>query len=252
MPRNLATVRTLVVLPTFNEVENIDEVLRRTRAALPAASILVVDDGSPDGTADLAEKLNDDLGNITVMRRTAKSGLGSAYRAGFRWGISEGYEALIEMDSDLSHDPAALPAMVAALESTHAGLVVGSRYVPGGEIPNWSWHRKALSKWGNRYAGAVLGLPVRDATSGFRVYRADVVDRLDLEAVRADGYGFQIEMAYKVRGLGEQVIEHPISFRDRVRGTSKMSSTIVVEALRLVTWWAVRDRLLHRKQRQPH
>jgi dolichol-phosphate mannosyltransferase len=241
-------VRTLVVLPTYNEVENIDEVLHRTRAALPDASILVVDDGSPDGTADLAEKLNGKLGDINVMRRAGKSGLGSAYRAGFRWGIDRGYDALIEMDSDLSHDPAALPAMVAALESSHAGLVVGSRYIPGGEIPNWSWHRKALSKWGNRYAGAVLGMPVRDATSGFRVYRADVVDRLDLEAVRADGYGFQIEMAYKVRGLGEQVVEHPISFSDRVRGTSKMSSTIVVEALRLVTWWAIRDRILHRKK----
>lgn len=241
-------MRTLVVLPTFNEVDNIDEVLRRTRAALPDASILVVDDGSPDGTADLAEKLDDDLGNITVLRRAAKSGLGSAYRAGFRWGLSQGYEALIEMDSDLSHDPAALPTMVAVLEATQAGLVIGSRYVPGGAIPDWSWHRKALSKWGNRYAGAVLGMPVRDATSGFRVYRADVVDRLDLEGVRADGYGFQIEMAYKVRGLGEQVVEHPISFRDRIRGTSKMSGAIVVEALRMVTWWAVRDRILRRKK----
>ncbi len=242
-------LRTLVVLPTFNEVENIDEVLQRTRAALPDASILVVDDGSPDGTADRAEKLDHDLGNITVLRRAAKSGLGSAYRAGFRWGLSQGYEALIEMDADLSHDPAALPAMVAALEATQAGLVIGSRYVPGGSIPDWSWHRKALSKWGNRYAGAVLGMPVRDATSGFRVYRADVVERLDLEGVRADGYGFQIEMAYKVGGLGEQVVEYPIAFRDRVRGTSKMSGAIVVEALRLVTWWAVRDRCLHRKKR---
>ena len=139
--------------------------------------------------------------------------------------------------------------MVAALEATQAGLVIGSRYVPGGSIPDWSWHRKALSKWGNRYAGAVLGMPVRDATSGFRVYRADVVERLDLEGVRADGYGFQIEMAYKVGGLGEQVVEYPIAFRDRVRGTSKMSGAIVVEALRLVTWWAVRDRCLHRKKR---
>ena len=242
-------LRTLVVLPTFNEVENIDEVLQRTRAALPDASILVVDDGSPDGTADRAEKLDHDLGNITVLRRAAKSGLGSAYRAGFRWGLSQGYEALIEMDADLSHDPAALPAMVAALEATQAGLVIGSRYVPGGSIPDWSWHRKALSKWGNRYAGAVLGMPVRDATSGFRVYRADVVERLDLEGVRADGYGFQIERAYTVGGLGELVVEYSIAFRDRVRGTSKMSGAIVVEALRLVTWWAVRDRCLHRKKR---
>jgi dolichol-phosphate mannosyltransferase len=237
-------VRTLVILPTYNEAENIEEVLTRTRAALPDAGILVVDDGSPDGTADLAEKFNEQLGDISVVRRAGKSGLGSAYRAGFRWGIDRGYEALVEMDSDLSHDPAALPAMLDVLGSSGAGLVVGSRYIPGGAIPDWSWHRKALSKWGNRYAGFVLGLPVRDATSGFRAYRAEVVDRLDLDAIRADGYGFQIEMAYEVRRLGEAVVEHPISFRDRVRGTSKMSSTIVVEALRLVTWWAIRDRLL--------
>jgi dolichol-phosphate mannosyltransferase len=239
-------VRTLVILPTYNEAENIEDVLTRTRAALPEAGILVVDDGSPDGTGDLAESFDATLGNIAVMRRSGKSGLGSAYRAGFRWGIDRGYEALVEMDSDLSHDPDALPAMLAALESSGAGLVVGSRYIPGGAIPDWSWHRKALSKWGNRYAGFVLGMPVRDATSGFRAYRADVVAKLDLDTIRADGYGFQIEMAYAVRRLGAAVIEHPISFRDRVRGTSKMSGAIVVEALRLVTWWAVRDRLLAR------
>lgn len=242
----MENVRTLVILPTYNEAENIDEVLTRLRAAVPDGAVLVVDDGSPDGTADLAEELDARLGDISVLRRASKGGLGSAYRAGFRWGIEHGYEVLIEMDADLSHDPAALPAMIARLESSGAGLVVGSRYVPGGEIPNWSWHRKALSKWGNRYAGLVLGMPVRDATSGFRAYRADVMDRLDLDTVHADGYGFQIEMAYKVRGLGETVLEHPISFRDRVRGTSKMSGSIVVEALWMVTWWAVRDRVLRR------
>ncbi len=239
-------MRTLVILPTYNEAENIEEVLTRTRAAVPDASILVVDDGSPDGTADLAEGFDATLGNISVLRRSGKSGLGSAYRAGFRWGIERGYEALVEMDSDLSHDPAALPGMLATLESTGAGLVVGSRYIPGGTIPDWSWHRKALSRWGNRYAGFVLGMPVRDATSGFRAYRADVVGKLDLDTIRADGYGFQIEMAYAVRRLGPAVVEYPISFRDRVRGTSKMSGAIVVEALRMVTWWAVRDRILTR------
>jgi dolichol-phosphate mannosyltransferase len=246
----MRTVRTLVVLPTYNEAENIEEVLTRTRAALPDGAVLVVDDGSPDGTADLAEKFGEALGNITVMRRAEKSGLGSAYRAGFRWGITNGYEALVEMDADLSHDPAVLPAMAATLVSTGAGLVIGSRYVPGGAIPNWRWHRKALSKWGNRYAGFVLGMPLRDATSGYRVYRSDVVDRLDLENVRADGYGFQIEMAYKVRNLGELVEEYPISFIDRVRGTSKMSGSIVIEALRMVTWWGIRDRILRRKPRR--
>lgn len=242
-------MRVLVVLPTYNEVENIGEVLARTRAALPDCTVLVVDDASPDGTADQAEKFDVELGQIVVLRRAAKSGLGSAYRAGFRWGVDNGYQVVIEMDADLSHDPAALPAMIAKLDSSQAGLVVGSRYVPGGEIPNWSWHRKALSKWGNRYAGFVLGLPVRDATSGFRVYRSDVFDRLGLDTVHADGYGFQIEMAYKVRGLGELVVEHPISFRDRERGISKMSGSIVVEALWMVTWWAIHDRVLRRRPR---
>jgi dolichol-phosphate mannosyltransferase len=239
-------VRTLVVLPTYNEAENIDEVLRRVRAALPDGSVLVVDDGSPDGTADLAEALGRELGEIRVLRRATKSGLGSAYRAGFRQGIDEGYDVLIEMDADLSHDPGALPGMVATLERTGAGLVIGSRYVPGGAIPAWSLHRRLLSEWGNRYASMVLGLNVRDATSGFRAYRARVVAELDLELVRADGYGFQIEMAYAVRGLGHPVVEHPISFTDRVRGKSKMSSRIVIEALRLVTWWGLRDRVFRR------
>jgi len=237
-----------VVLPTYQEAENIVDVLGRIRAALPAASVLVVDDGSPDGTAELAEGLGAKLGNIEVLRRAAKSGLGSAYRAGFRVGIEQGFEVLIEMDADLSHDPEALPSLVAEVEAG-AGLAVGSRYVPGGSIPNWKLHRKLLSQWGNRYAGFVLGLDVRDATSGFRAYRADAVARLDLDAIKADGYGFQIEMAYEISRLGEAVVEVPISFTDRIRGTSKMSSRIVVEALELVTWWAVRDRVLHRRPR---
>jgi dolichol-phosphate mannosyltransferase len=184
-----------------------------------------------------------------VLRRPAKSGLGSAYRAGFRLGIDEGYEALIEMDSDLSHDPAALPELVAKLEASGAGLVVGSRYVPGGSIPAWSWHRRKLSQWGNRYAALVLGLDVRDATSGYRAYRASDLARLDLDSIKADGYGFQIEMAYEIDKLGAAIVEHPISFTDRIRGKSKMSSSIVVEALVLVTWWGLRDRLLRRRHR---
>jgi dolichol-phosphate mannosyltransferase len=237
-------VRTLVVLPTFNEAENIEEVLQRLRSALPEASVLVVDDGSPDGTADIAEKLDRELGPIAVLRRPSKSGLGSAYRAGFRRGIEEGFDVLVEMDSDLSHDPAALPAMLRTLERTEAGLVIGSRYIPGGAIPAWSLRRRMLSEWGNRYAAVVLGLDVRDATSGFRAYRAPVVARLDLDGIRADGYGFQIEMAYAVGNLGERVVEHPISFTDRLRGKSKMSGHIVIEALALVTWWGLRDRVL--------
>lgn len=243
-------MRTLVVLPTFNEADNIEEVVRRLRAAVPDCSILVVDDGSPDGTADIAEKLSATHGPLSVLRRGSKSGLGSAYRAGFRRGIAEGFDVLVEMDSDLSHDPAALPAMLETLERTGAGLVVGSRYIPGGAIPAWSLHRRLLSEWGNRYASLVLGLDVRDATSGYRAYRADAVARLDLDAIRADGYGFQIEMAYAIRNLGERVVEHPISFTDRTRGQSKMSGNIIVEALVLVTWWGLRDRLLRPLRRR--
>ncbi len=243
-------LRALIVLPTYNEAENIDDVLRRVRAVVPEADVLVVDDGSPDGTADLAAARGDDLGQITVMRRTEKNGLGAAYRAGFAWGLDEGYEALVEMDSDLSHDPAALPSLLTALDLA-ADLVIGSRYVPGGTIPEWSWHRRALSRWGNRYAAGLLGLAVNDATAGFRAYRASMLRSIDLDAVVAEGYGFQIEMTYQVVTLGGRIVEVPIAFTDRVRGTSKMSSRIVFEAFGLVTWWAVRDRLLRRRPPPP-
>jgi dolichol-phosphate mannosyltransferase len=238
-------VRVLTVLPTYNEVENLEEVVTRLRAAVADVDILVVDDGSPDGTAELAEKLDADLGNISVERRPAKSGLGSAYRDGFRHGLGEGYDVMVEMDSDLSHDPAALPELLAAVEHG-ADLAIGSRYVPGGQIPNWKWHRRLLSRGGNRYAGLILGLEVRDATSGYRAYRADALRTIDLDEIRADGYGFQIEMAYEIARGGGRIVEVPIEFVDRVRGKSKMSSRIVIEALVLVTWWAFRDRILRR------
>ena len=238
----------MVVLPTYNEAQNIEEVLRRVRAALPDATVLIVDDGSPDGTAELAERFASELGPVDVVRRAKKSGLGSAYRHGFRIGIDRGFEALVEMDSDLSHDPAALPSLLAPLDDATIGLVVGSRYIPGGSIPNWKLHRRLLSEWGNRYASLMLGLEVRDSTSGFRAYRADAVAKLDLDEIRADGYGFQIEMAYTISRSGWRVVERPIAFVDRVRGNSKMSSNIVVEALLLVTWWSIRDRVLRRRR----
>jgi dolichol-phosphate mannosyltransferase len=236
-------VRTVVVLPTYNEAENIGEVMRRVRTAVPAAGILVVDDSSPDGTAKLAEELADEVGDVEVLRRPEKSGLGSAYRHGFSEAMDQGAEVLVEMDSDLSHDPADLPALLAAVEHG-ADLAIGSRYVPGGRIPNWAWHRKMLSRWGNRYAAGMLGLAVNDATAGFRAYRATALQRIDLSRIRADGYGFQIEMTYRLVQRGGKVVEVPIAFVERRRGSSKMSSRIVVEAVVLVTWWAVRDRLL--------
>ncbi len=238
-------MRALVVLPTYQEAENIAEVLRRLRAAAPAADVLVVDDSSPDGTAAIAKAAGHELGGVDVFVRPAKSGLGSAYRAGFAEGLARGYDILVEMDSDLSHDPARLPALLRAVEAG-ADLAVGSRYVPGGSIPNWPYHRRWLSKSGNRYADVLLRLSVRDATSGFRAYRAGALRQIDLESVRADGYGFQIEMAYRVAGNGGRIVELPIEFVDREKGTSKMSMRIIVEALLLVTWWGVRDRVRHR------
>ncbi len=236
-------MRALVVLPTYDEAANIEEVLRRLHSACPDIRVLVVDDSSPDGTADVAEGVGEELGIVEVIRRPAKSGLGSAYRDGFRHGLINGFDVMVEMDSDLSHDPAALPSLLAGVEGG-ADLVIGSRYVPGGSIPDWSWRRRALSRWGNRYAAAVLGIDIADATSGYRAYRSPALAEIDFNSVRADGYGFQIEMAYRVLAIGGNVKEIPISFTDRVRGTSKMSGRIVVEALVLVTWWGLRDRVL--------
>ncbi len=231
-------MRPLVVLPTYNESENIERVLRLIHDALPEAGVLVVDDGSPDGTAEIAERIGKELGNVDVLRRAAKSGLGSAYRDGFAWGLERRFDALVEMDSDLSHDPAALPQILAPL-SDGADLVVGSRYMRGGSIPQWRLHRRVLSQGGNIYASALLGLHVTDSTSGFRAYSSEILRKLDLRSVRADGYGFQIEMVQEVLEAGGTVTEVPIRFVDRVEGKSKMSTHIVVEALLLVTWWAI-------------
>jgi dolichol-phosphate mannosyltransferase len=239
----------LVVLPTYNESENIDRVLRRIRHSLATATVLVVDDSSPDETADIAERVGKELGNIEVMRRHEKSGLGSAYRAGFRWGLDRNFDACVEMDADLSHEPEALPDLVGAL-NPRCELAVGSRYVPGGVIPNWAWHRRLLSRGGNVYASALLDLGVADSTSGFRAYSASVLRRIDLDLIRADGYGFQIEMTYQAKRAGANIVEVPIRFVDRVDGQSKMSTYIVVEALGLVTWWGL-QRLVHALRSRP-
>lgn len=232
----------LVIIPTYQEAENIADVLGRVRRAVPEAHVLVVDDGSPDGTADLAEAAAGELGQVDVMRRPAKSGLGPSYRAGFAWGLERGHDVLIEMDADLSHDPEVLPELIATVAEGRADLAIGSRYVSGGAVPGWPAHRRLLSQWGNRYVGVMLRMPVRDATAGFRAYRADILRTIGLDRVRADGYGFQIEMAYEVSKAGGRIVEIPITFRDRIRGESKMSPNIVSEALWLVTRWGVRDR----------
>lgn len=236
-------MRTLIVLPTYQEATNIVTVLHRIRAAVPTAEVLVVDDNSPDGTADLAEATAREIGGVEVLRRPGKAGLGSAYRAGFTHGLAAGADVLVEMDADLQHDPAALPRLLRPALVDEADLVIGSRYVPGGSIPDWPFHRRALSRWGNRYAAAMLGLDVADTTAGFRAYRADMVRKLELDTVSTDGYGFQIDMTYRVTRAGGRIIEVPISFTERVRGKSKMSGRIIVEALAAVTWWGMRDRV---------
>jgi len=235
-------MRTLIVLPTYEEAANVAAVLRRVRASMPVARVLVVDDGSPDGTADLVAAVADELGGIDLIRRSAKLGLGSAYRAGFRWGLDRDFEVIVEMDADMSHDPADLTRLLAAVEDG-ADLALGSRYIAGGSIPAWSTYRRTISRQGNRYAAAMLRLPVADATSGFRAYRASILARLDLQTVRAGGYGFQIELVYRVARLGGRIVEIPIRFTERVRGDSKMSGGIVAEAWLLVSWWGIRDRV---------
>jgi dolichol-phosphate mannosyltransferase len=233
-------VRTTVVVPTYNEIDNIDRLLREVRAAVPDAHVLVVDDGSPDGTADRAEALGAELGGIEVLRRTEKNGLGNAYRAGLRHAIDAGAEICVQMDADLSHDPLVLPALIGNVEHG-ADLAIGSRYVPGGRTVNWPRRRRWLSRWGNRYAAGVLGLAINDATAGFRAYRSAMLEHMRFETVRAEGYGFQIEMTYRLVSAGGKVVEFPISFQDRTEGVSKMSGSIIQEAFVLVAKLWVSD-----------
>jgi len=237
---------TLIIIPTYLEAENVGEVVRQVRASAPDADILVVDDSSPDGTADLAKETGAEVGQVDVLVLPEKGGLGVAYRAGFKHGFSHGYDVIVQMDADFSHDPAALPELLGKIE-TGADMAIGSRYVAGGNIPNWPTTRRVLSRVGNFYASTVLGLNVRDATSGFRAYRAGVLETVEAGATRATGYGFQVELAYRAHRLGAEIVEVPITFNDRVRGVSKMSWHIIGEAMSLVTWWGVRDRVLRRR-----
>ncbi|MDP8993287.1 MAG: polyprenol monophosphomannose synthase [Actinomycetota bacterium] len=231
----------LVVVPTYNEAGNVATVLRRLRGCAPFADVLVVDDDSPDGTAEVAETVGGELGRISVLHHGRKRGIGGAYRDGLARGLEEGYEVLVEMDGDHSHDPAALPNLLAAVAGG-ADLAIGSRYVPGGSIQNWPWHRRVLSRYGNRYAQRALGLPVVDATSGYRAYRASALRRAGLGECNADGHGFQIEIAYRLARAGGTLVEVPISFTDRTSGSSKISAGTVLETVGLVTRFALSER----------
>ena len=234
-------MHTLVVVPTFNEAENIEVLLTRVRAAVPSADILVVDDNSPDGTGDLAEKAGAELGQVKILRRPRKDGLGNAYRAGFRQGLDAGYKVLVQMDADLSHDPDVIPLLLAKV-AEGADVAIGSRYVPGGSTPNWPTHRKMLSRYGNRYSGWILGLRLRDVTAGFRAYTAEILEAVKFDDTQANGYAFQTEVGYRISKWGGKITEVPITFTDRERGTSKMSGRIMAESMTLVTWWGLRLR----------
>jgi dolichol-phosphate mannosyltransferase len=232
--------RVLVVVPTYDEVLNLAGVVERVLDAVPTAHLLVVDDASPDGTGALADRLAAADGRVCVLHRTHKAGLGAAYVAGFRWAQERGYDVVVEMDADGSHAPEQLPRLLAALQD--ADLVLGSRWVAGGQILNWPRSRELLSRGGNAYVRLVLGVPLHDATGGFRAYRRTVLDALPLDDVASHGYCFQVDLAWRATQAGYRVVEVPITFVERVRGESKMSRRIVAEALWRVTWWGLRAR----------
>jgi len=244
-------VRTLIIVPTHNEEANIASVIERIRNAAPAADVLVIDDMSIDGTRPLVAEIAASDRNVRLETREVKRGLGDAYLHAFAIGLDEDYDALVEIDADLSHDPADLPMML-DLADRGIALVIGSRYIPGGSVIGWPRRRTWLSRWGNRYAGLVLGLALNDATSGYRVYRADTLRTIGIDGVQADGYGFQVEMTYRVVQAGLSVVEVPIAFRDRVAGTSKMHRGIVIEAFKLVTYWGLRDMVTLRRARRTY
>lgn len=227
---------TLIVLPTYNEIESLSGVLARIRRAVPEADVVVVDDSSPDGTGALAERLAADDVQLAVIHRATKDGLGRAYLAGFDRALSNGYRFVVEIDADGSHDPAELPAMI-ELARAGADLVIGSRWVDGGAVRNWPWFRRLISRTGNGYARLMLHSHIRDITAGFRIYATSALRTLDLGAVSAHGYGFQVEIAWMIERSGLTVVEHPITFVERAAGTSKMGTGIVVEALVKVTIW---------------
>ncbi len=237
----------LVIVPTYQERLNLEEIVSRTRAAVPQAEVLVVDDASPDGTGELADRLAAADDRVHVLHRPAKEGLGVAYLAGFAWGLERDAEVLVEMDADGSHQPEQLPRLLAAL--SEADLVLGSRWVPGGSVRNWPHRRELLSRGGNWYVRRALGLAVRDGTGGFRAFRRATLEKIDLAGVASHGYCFQVDLTWRAVQQGFRVVEVPIEFVERARGASKMSGTIVAEALWRVTLWGAQERLDRRPGR---
>lgn len=250
-----APQRVLVITPTYDERESLPVTLARLRRAVPWADVLVVDDGSPDGTGDIADALAAADGAVHVLHRPRKSGLGGAYTAGFTWGLQRGYDVLVEMDADGSHAPEQLPSLLAAVGVPQAvggagpegplgsaDLALGSRWVPGGRVVDWPVSRQLLSRGGNTWARWAMGVPLRDATGGFRAYRARALHAVDLPSVRSEGYCYQLDLAARVVRAGLAVVEVPITFTERAAGASKMSRAIVVEALWRTTLWGAQRR----------
>ncbi len=246
-------MRSLVVVPTYQEAENVERFVQAVRNAAPAAHVLVVDDNSHDGTGERAEKVAAELGEVTVLHRPGKQGLGAAYREAFAWALAQGYDVVVQMDCDFSHDPVMILPLIEAVTVADEGLApadcaIGSRYVPGGSTPNWPFHRRALSRYGNRYTSGVLGLGINDATGGFRAYRADTLRTIRVETTRSNGYAFMSELALRMAEASLRVVEIPITFVDRAYGTSKMSIRIMSESMALVTSWGLKARLAARRR----
>ncbi len=231
-------MKRLIIIPTYNELANAPILIERIFKRIPTAHILIIDDGSPDKTGEKIKEIQKRYPALSLLERASKSGLGSAYRTGFAWGIERGYEELIEMDADLSHRVRDLHTMIEAKQlQPNTDLVIGSRWVSGGKTENWSKSRELLSRAANLYVRAMLGMGVKDSTAGFRIYSSQILKRIKLEAIKSEGYSFQIEMTREVHRLGGKIVEVPITFREREQGVSKMSKNIVREAMRLVTIW---------------
>ena len=240
-------MKRLIIVPTYNESMNAPVLIKRIFKHIPETSILVIDDGSPDGTAEIVETLQKDYSELHLLKRSEKSGLGSAYRAGFAWGLERGYNEMVEMDADMSHRVRDLAKMIEVKNARpETSLIIGSRWMKDGKTENWSKARELLSRTANLYVRFMLGMGVKDSTAGFRIYSADILRKIDLTAIKSEGYSFQIEMTRAVYKNGGSIVEVPITFREREQGVSKMSKKIVREAMTLVTVWGLK-RFLHSK-----
>ncbi|MFW0110445.1 polyprenol monophosphomannose synthase [Rothia sp. P13129] len=240
-------MRVLTVIPTYNEKDNLPVVVRELRAAVPTCHILVVDDNSPDGTGELADEIAAEDSHVHVLHRAVKDGLGGAYIAGFKWGLNEGYDVLVEMDADGSHRPEQLPLLLEAIENG-ADLAIGSRYVPGGKTKNWPMHRQILSRGANLYTKIILGTKINDITAGYRAFRRDAIEHLLLTDTDSKGYVFQVDLAWRAESAGLKIVEVPITFVERAIGTSKMDSSIILDSMTKVTGWGLTSRYKKAKE----